>query len=65
MKTEQGQVTVTTWWRDSTLEWIGQVDYAANATSGSARYTANTETEARNAAYCAIGKLLLETTFDT
>lgn len=61
---EDTKVLITTWFRESTKEWIGEIDYQTSTTSGQARYTGNTEKEARNAAYAAIGYVLLETTFN-
>jgi hypothetical protein len=60
----QATVEVSTWFRDSTNEWVGELAYRAGGTSGTGRYTGATEAEARNAAFAAIGYQLLETTFD-
>lgn len=62
MKTD-ATVNVVTFYRKSTKEWVGEVNYNAHDTDGCARYPAPTENEARNAAYAAIGYLLLETTW--
>ncbi len=64
MEKKQGTVSITTWFRDSTNEWVGEVTYKANDTSGVARYTGETEESARNAAFSAVGYILLATTWD-
>lgn len=64
-ETEQGTVRITTWFRDSTGEWIGEITYTVNDTGGTACYTGETEEAARNAAFAAVGCLLLSTTWDT
>lgn len=61
---QQATVEVTTWFRESTGQWVGEVRYRANDTSGVARYTGETEEAARNAAFAAVGCLLLATTWD-
>lgn len=62
-KTTQASIQITTWFRDSTNEWVGEITFRAGDTDGTARYTGATEAEARNAAFAAVGYLLLETTF--
>ena len=62
---DQADIKVITWYRQSTNQWIGQVDYLSNGIEGSALYTGETENEARNAAFCAIPYLLLQTTFES
>ena len=61
--TNQATIEVTTWYRDSTKEWVGEIDFATRGTSGTSRFTGDTENEARDAAFAAIGGVLLETTF--
>jgi hypothetical protein len=62
-KTTQATVEITTWFRESTNEWVGEIDFRAGDMSGTVRYTGATEAEARNAAFAAVGGQLLETTF--
>ena len=57
-------ISVFTWFRESTKEWIGEIIYQTENCNGNARYTGATENEARNAAFVAIGYHLLQTTFD-
>ena len=57
---EQALVEVVTWFRESTGEWIGQINYQTSDTNGTASYTGSAENEARNAAFAALGYLLLE-----
>lgn len=59
---KQAVVKVATWFRKTTKEWIGEIEYQANGIKGVARYTGATENEARNAAFAALGLVLLETT---
>ena len=59
----QIKIGIDTRWRKSTSEWIGEINLSGNGTSETARYTGRTEEEARNAAFAAVGYLLLQTTF--
>jgi hypothetical protein len=59
----QIKIGIDTKWRKSTSQWIGEVTLDGNGTSRTAKYTGGTEEEARNAAFAAVGYLLLETTF--
>ena len=61
---KQATIEISTWFRESTGEWVGDIEYLANDTQGNARYTGKTEDEARNAAFAAVGYNLLATTFD-
>jgi len=62
--TNQATLNVTTWYRNSTREWVGEIDLVTRDTSGTFRFTGATENEARDAAFAAIGGILLETTFN-
>lgn len=64
MRNLQASIKIETWFRESTGEWIGEISYDAGGIDGSARYTGRTESEARNAAFAAIGYLLLKSTWD-
>lgn len=60
MKT-QATIKISTWYRDSTQEWVGEIEYQTDDMNGNARYTGATEKEARNAAFVAVGYNLLST----
>jgi hypothetical protein len=66
MKIEQAQLTIITFFRESTNEWVGEIQYTSKEyeTSGIARYAGKTENEARNAAFAMTGAVLLELTYD-
>jgi hypothetical protein len=62
--TEHATVKIRTWFRESTGEWVGEIDYTANGTAGCARYTGETEEAARNAAFASVGYILLASTWE-
>lgn len=68
MKNEQpqAQIYISTFYRESTREWIGKVTITSDAygTFKEAKFPGNTEEAARNAAFAMIGSLLMELTFD-
>jgi len=55
----QTELNVHTWFRKSTNEWIGEINYQTPVTDGIARFTGATEREAFNAAAAEIGHCLL------
>lgn len=60
MKT-QATIKISTWYRDSTQEWVGEIEYQTEHVNGNARYTGKTENEARNAAFATVGYHIIET----
>lgn len=58
------EVKIYTFYRDSTEEWVGEIELRTNDRATWARYTGATEEAARNAAIAAVGYQLLEITFD-
>lgn len=66
MKNEQAEMTINTFFRESTGEWVGEINYKSERYEnfGIARYTGKTENEARNAAFAMASSVLMELTFD-
>lgn len=54
------QITIETYWHNSTDEWVAEVGLLGGISNILARYTGKTETEARLVAFASIGGLLIE-----
>lgn len=57
-------VKIHTWYRRSTKEWVGEIEYHNRKVNGLSRYTGKTEREAMTAALACVGKDLLAATFE-
>lgn len=57
------EAKITTFYRSSTNEWVGEINYQGKDYGGTARYTGESESQALNAAIAAVSYHLLETTF--
>lgn len=58
------KVEIVAWYRANTGNWVSEITYQVNNVRGAIRYTGDTENEARNAAFAALGAKLLEAAQD-
>jgi hypothetical protein len=64
MKDKKAKISIHCWYRRSTKEWVAEITLQYLDTAGSYRYTGKTNKEARNAAFAAIGGILMDIAID-